>query len=592
MTVRRPARRWFGWIVGLLLAALALGAALVLTRPAWSAFLFDVTGEESLPGQIRGGLEWLGNVTRPRPRTEDFVPVANAGLNPFGVNTFLEQEVEPQKREKAVQMIAAAGFHWIRQEFPWEDIEIHGKGDFEDRRHEPYRSAWEKYDQIVDLADRYGLEIIARLSNPPAWSRAQGDAAGTFAPPDNLNDYGDFVEAVVRRYRGRIRYYQVWNEPNIYPEWGEQPVSPEGYTELLMVAYTRIKAVCPECVVISGALAQTIPLGPRDLNDFVFLQRMYDAGAGDYFDILAMQGYGLWSGPTDRRMRPRVLNFSRPLYLREMMVDNGDADKPIWITEMNWNAPPPDLPDKPYGSVTLEQQARYAVLAYQRAQQEWPWLGVITTWFFKRATDTEQDQAWYYFRLVDPDFSPMPVYYALQEYMHSDAARLLYPGVHQEEDWTLAYQGTWEARSDAAAELGGYRFTQDPGAEVAFTFEGTDLSVKMGPGVSGAFSYTLDGDTKGTVSFAGGQEIQLAHAMPEGGHTVSIRVAPGPLAIDSLTVREGTPVRAWLVAGGAVVVLGLLALWVARLISRRRRWHTYPCRIGTGERSRAQRQAP
>jgi hypothetical protein len=50
-------------------------------------------------------------------------------------------------------MAANAGYHWLRQEFPWEDIEIHGKGDFEDRRHEPYRSAWEKYDQIVAAAE-------------------------------------------------------------------------------------------------------------------------------------------------------------------------------------------------------------------------------------------------------------------------------------------------------------------------------------------------------------------------------------------------------------------------------------------------------
>jgi len=57
-------------------------------------------------------------------------------------------------------------------------------------------------------------------------------------------------------------------------------------------------------VIICGALASTIELGPRDMNDFIFLQRMYDAGAKDYFDIMAMQGYGLWSGPYDRRMNP------------------------------------------------------------------------------------------------------------------------------------------------------------------------------------------------------------------------------------------------------------------------------------------------
>jgi hypothetical protein len=316
-------------------------------------------------------------------------------------------------------MISEAGFKWIRQEFPWEDIEIHGKGDFEDRRNEPYRSAWAKYDNIVELAEKYDLAIIARLSNPPTWSRAAGDETGTYAPPDDYNDFGDFVYTVVSRYRGRIKYYQIWNEPNIYPEWGEQPVDPEAYTELLKVGYTRAKEADPDCVIISGALASTIELGPHNLNDFIFLQRMYDAGAGDYFDILAMQGYGLWSGPYDRRMRPRVINFSRPLYVRDIMVKNGDENKPIWISEMNWNALPLDHPAYPsYGRVTEEQQARYAVEAYQRIQAEWPWVGVVNFWFFKRPSEEEKDQAWYYFRMVEPDFTPLPVYNAVKEYTY------------------------------------------------------------------------------------------------------------------------------------------------------------------------------
>jgi len=54
----------------------------------------------------------------------------------------------------------------------------------------------------------------------------------------------------------------------------------------------------------SGALASTIALQPdaappnNALNDLLFLQRMYDAGAAPYFDVMAMQAYGLWSGPT------------------------------------------------------------------------------------------------------------------------------------------------------------------------------------------------------------------------------------------------------------------------------------------------------
>ena len=81
-------------------------------------------------------------------------------------------------------------------------------------------------------------------------------------------------------------------------------------------------------------------IGGRNFSDLLFLQRMYDAGAAPYFDVMATQGYGLWSGPTDRRMHPRVMNFGRPQFLRDLMVTNGDAHKPIWISEMNWNAAP------------------------------------------------------------------------------------------------------------------------------------------------------------------------------------------------------------------------------------------------------------
>jgi hypothetical protein len=323
-------------------------------------------------------------------------------------------------------MAAEAGYQWLRQEFPWEDIEIHGKGDFEDRRHEPYRSAWAKYDQIVELAEQNGMQLIVRLSNPPGWSRAGGEGEGdanTFAPPDHLQDYADFVSAVVSRYRGRIQYYQLWNEPNIYPEWGAAAISPEAYSELLQAGAEAARAADPDVRIILGALASTINLQPADpppgnsLNDLLFLQRLYDAGAGPYFDIVAVQGYGLYSGPTDKRMHPRVINVSRHQFIRDLMVQNGDSAKPIWIAEMNWNAAPEDV-DPRYGRVTLEQQAAYLPLAYGRVMDEWPWIGVAATWYLKRATDlwetNRQPEA--YFRLLAPDFTPQPVYESMKAF--------------------------------------------------------------------------------------------------------------------------------------------------------------------------------
>ena len=227
---------------------------------------------------------------------------------------FFEQEADPAKVDRAMALISAAGLHWIRQEFPWEDIEISAKGDFWDHRWD--RDAWAKYDQIVELAEQHGLEIIARLDNPPAWSRAVGNAPGwTMAPPDDFDDYGDFVAAVVERYRGRIRYYQIWNEPNIFPEWGDQPANPAAYVALLQTAYARAKEADPDCVIIAAGLAQTTEetpweFGPRNVSDLIYLEEMYRAGAQGHFDIMGAMVYGLWTGPLDRRVSRDRANFS------------------------------------------------------------------------------------------------------------------------------------------------------------------------------------------------------------------------------------------------------------------------------------------
>ena len=427
MNFRSPTQLWAG-------RALVTLAALAVLVALWpnARSLYGLTGEEQLRGQAAGVIHWLNTAIRPQPRLAPSAvagsPLAYPAVTPFGVNTFLQQEAEPQKRAQILDLVQAGGFRFIRQEFPWEDIEIHAKDDFIDRRNDPAGvDAWAKYDQIVALAVERDIAIIARLSNPPAWSRARGDEAGTNAPPDDFNDFGDFVAAVAERYRGRIRYYQVWNEPNGNEEWGLQDVDPEAFTRLLCLAYGRIKAADPDAVVLAGALTPTVANDGRNMNDLIFLERMYAAGAGGCFDVMSAQGYGLWSGPTDQRLRPTVINYGHNLFLRDLMVRHSDAAKPIWISEMGWNVAPADIPPA-FGRVTEAQQARYAVGAYERARAEWPWVGVNAYWFFKRPADWERGQAWYYFRMLEPDFTPLPVYDAVAEYATAGTSPAPMPG--------------------------------------------------------------------------------------------------------------------------------------------------------------------
>jgi polysaccharide biosynthesis protein PslG len=570
---RRSRRGWLAWV---LLAGL-FALLLVGFKSEIGAALFDLTGEEKLFAQLKGLTDLSADLLRPRLDLAADAPVKHTDVSPFGVNVFLNEEVEPAKREQTVKLASEAGFHFLRQEFPWQDIEIHGKGDFEDRRNEPARPAWDKYDQIVDLAEKYGMELIVRISTPPAWSRKDGDAAGTFAPPDNYDDFGDFVHTLVSRYKGRIKYYQIWNEPNIYPEWGNYAISPEDYTRLFKIGATRAREADPDAVIISGALASTIALQPgaappnNALNDLIFLERMYAAGAAPYFDIMAMQGYGLWSGPTDRRMNPRVMNFGRPQFVRDIMVAHGDANKPIWLSEMGWNAVPDEVADKRFGQVTLEQQARYTPLAYQRAREEWPWLGVINTWYFKRATDEWQQQGRpeAYFRLADPDFTLQPVYEGLKQYM-SKAKPALYPGTHAANGWAVDTTGAWQAQKSAALPFGQVWTSAEPGATLSFDFQGAELALQaacVAQPCDGRLRVTVDGGAP--VEITAGQAagpVRVARGLGGGMHRAVVEVADAPAGLAAIRIYGKTV--AWLPWAAGVIAAAVLLLIIAALLGR------------------------
>jgi hypothetical protein len=346
-------------------------------------------------GAFVGGLTWfcgpglqLGSI----PHTE---------VNPLGANFFLDREVELWKQEKTLAMARDAGIGWMKQQFSWEEIEPQGKGAFD----------WAKYDRIVDLAARYGLQVIARLDRPPDWTRQ--DNRFKTRPPDDLEDYGDFVYEFVRRYRGRVGYVQIWNEPNLSAEWGFQRVDAVAYTRLLEIAYRRAKEADPGVVVLSAPLAITLEDASMrgNHNDLVFLEQMYQAGAGAFFDILSANAFGLDRPPEDPP-DPNVLNFRRVELQRAIMERYGDTGKPIWINEYGWNSAPATFPDEilTWERVSQAEQADYTARGIAWARQHWPWLGVINIWYFRQVGDIPPDRPAYYFALVDPEFNSRPAY--------------------------------------------------------------------------------------------------------------------------------------------------------------------------------------
>src|SRR5205085_5232021 len=108
-------------------------------------------------------------------RQPDAVPLAE--IQPYGVNTFLQKEVDSWKKEKTVQIAQSLGVGWIKQQFPWAEIEYRAdpQRPFWDVQNN--QNAWTKYDNIVNLSQQYGLRVIARIDSAPPWSPPSNPSA-------------------------------------------------------------------------------------------------------------------------------------------------------------------------------------------------------------------------------------------------------------------------------------------------------------------------------------------------------------------------------------------------------------------------------
>ncbi len=340
----------------------------------------------------------------------------------YGMQAFLWWRPETAHRD--LGLIKDAGFTWVKQSFAWRDIEGAAKGHFD----------WSRADRIVQQVNEFGLDLIARVDRQPQWA---GGGYPQNGPPDNYQDYADFLYAMAGRYKGRIRAYQIWNEPNLNvagrSEWGGRPPNPAEYTALLKVAYEAIKRADPNAMVISAGLSPTSRWDDQAMPDVEFLKGMYAAGAKPYFDVLGAHGAGYKVPPeTDPAVvardptlnnydpspeeRKRIYCFRHVEDLRQIMVENGDGDKQIALLEFGWTSDEVH-PEYAWFRVTEEQKGDYLVRAYQYAKQHWsPWIGVMSL-IYMPDPDWTPDKEEYWWAIIEPAYPELklrPAYVALK----------------------------------------------------------------------------------------------------------------------------------------------------------------------------------
>jgi hypothetical protein len=297
--------------------------------------------------------------------------------------------------DRALSLVHEAGCSFVVQLFDWSQIEPM-----------PGEYFWEYPDFVVRACEHYRLGLVVRLDQPPEWALSPG-ADG---PPVDVDAYAAFVSRVAQRYESRVEAYILWNEPNLAQEWGGRSPDPGGYVDLLRAAYGAVKGGDPHALVISAGLAPTNWSDETAMDDRVFLAMMYAEGAAEFFDVLGAHPYGFAYPPDDAHDAHEGLNFARLEDLREVMVANGDGHKQVWATEVGWTTEAA-TEDQAWFQVTEEEQASYLIRAFEKAEQEWPWLARLAVWNLSAGLGPDDEKSGY--SIVDDQYRPRPAYEAL-----------------------------------------------------------------------------------------------------------------------------------------------------------------------------------
>src|SRR5262249_5157433 len=229
---------------------------------------------------------------------------------------------------RSLEQVREMGAGWIVDLFPWAYAQPRSR----------YGYDWAGFDMVIRHAARQGLTVVARLDIVPEWARPH-DSNDRYLDREHYVDYANYVAAFLQRYRPYgVRHVVIWNEPNLAFEWGRRPPDPEAYAALLKQVYPRAKAVAPDAVVIAGGLSPQPAScdGSERLGDLVYRERLYQAGAGPYFDMLAAHTYGAKVAP-DAPPSVATINFRRVELLHATMAAFGDAHKQVIVTEGGWN---------------------------------------------------------------------------------------------------------------------------------------------------------------------------------------------------------------------------------------------------------------
>ncbi len=292
-----------------------------------------------------------------------------------------------QGHEKDLDLIAQAGFRFVRMDFGWAGIERE-KGQYD----------WSGYEQLLGNLEKRGLRAVLILdySNPlyEETVTSQNPITGemhknTASPqhPESVAAYARWAAAATGHFRGRHVVWEIWNEPNIH-FWSPKPDSKQ-YIAMALEACKAIRKTDPTATLVGPATSGF----PWD-----FLEDCFKSGLLEYWDAVSVHPY------REYRHSPETAgtDYSR---LREMIdryAPRGKAGLPILSGEWGYATH-----EK---GVSLETQAAFIV-----RQQLYNWLMKVplSIWYDWKNDGDDPKEREHNFGTVFSDLSPKPSWTAV-----------------------------------------------------------------------------------------------------------------------------------------------------------------------------------
>lgn len=376
----------------------------------------------------------------------------------FGINSNLPRDPYlPWTRWWWTRMFDA-GVSWIRIG-QYENSSDYTSWDWMERKRGEFGAVPELEDYIESLTGNHVQVQVQLMYGNPMYTSPSGRKPDAIAPkpgdfhnddrslysifwppktPEQITAFSRYVRWIVNHFRGRVRYWALWNEQDIgyWNPWGDA----EEYGRLLKAFVPAVHESDPEAKVIYGGQADPT----RD-----FARRALDvcqcAAGIDVFAYHTYPGYG-------QNMEPESMDYGAygpesPAKLREMVraYPGIRRDIAFWDDEFN------SIPSWRGSDESVQQKYVTRGMVYNWAA------GVKTfVWLLTAGTDGNEYDDFgliHGLRNLPDDFTPRPVF---QSYQNTNA---LFSDTRPDSGIRIVAneKATLEREAGAALELHGFR---------------------------------------------------------------------------------------------------------------------------------------